>query len=437
MTTRTLPLPVPDSAGQSSSAVNPALADYDYSHFYYSSSDDVFAIFPAYDEWWYGHARPSGYYLFYQPMSTPPAPRVDVGEGLGGRRLKLLNLASYNYLGLSYHPEVLAAARAALEQYGLGAAGSPTLSGTMDVHAELERALARFTRKEAVTVFPTGYSANVGVVSALMRPGDLIVADQNVHASIVDGAILSKANVRFFRHNRPDDLERKLRGTSGKRLVIVEGVYSMDGDLAPLADIVTVTRKYGARLMLDEAHSGFVYGPTGRGVAEQFGVESEIDIRIGTFSKALGGMGGFVAGSQSLYNYMMGFARSRVFSCALSPVIGAGVLQALRIVERDETLRQRLWTNTSHMRRLLADAGVDVGESTSQIIPVMVRKDKQIFAIAERLQRDGLYLQPIIYPAVAKHRSRFRVTISATHTPAMLEEAATILIGALRAEGVL
>ncbi|MFI5311354.1 MAG: aminotransferase class I/II-fold pyridoxal phosphate-dependent enzyme, partial [Gemmatimonadales bacterium] len=213
---------------------NGALSGYDYSNFYYSSSDDVFAIFDPYDEWWYGHARKSGYYLFYQPMSTPPAPRIELQEQLHGEKLKLLNLASYNYLGLSYHPEVIAAAKVAVDKYGLGAAGSPTLSGTMDVHLELEREVARFKKKEAAMVFPTGYSTNVGLISALMRPGDWIIMDQNVHASIVDGAILSKANSCFFRHNRPDELDKKLRATTGKRLVIIEGVYSMDGDVARL-----------------------------------------------------------------------------------------------------------------------------------------------------------------------------------------------------------
>lgn len=427
-------------SGQDPAAPPPgalAFSDYDYSNFFYSSSDDIFAIFDPYDEWWYGHARKNGYYLFYQPMSTPPAPRIALREQLDGRRMQLLNLASYNYLGLSYHPEVIAAAKQALEQYGLGAAGSPTLSGTMDVHVELERELARHKQKDAAMVFATGYSTNVGVVSALMRPGDLVVMDQNVHASVVDGAILSKANARFFRHNRPDDLDRKLRGTRGKRLVIIEGVYSMDGDVARLPEIVEVAKRHGARVMLDEAHSGFVYGEHGRGVAEHFGLESEIDVHIGTFSKALGGMGGYVAGSQSLYNYLMGFARSRVFSCALAPAVSAGVLQALRIAQREPELRAQLWSNVAHMRGLLAEAGVDVGESSSQIIPVMIRNDARIFGVAKSLLSEGLYLHPILYPAVAKHRSRFRISISAAHTPEQLDEAAAILVRVLRAEGVL
>jgi glycine C-acetyltransferase len=413
------------------------IADYDYSNFYYSSADDVFAIFDPYNEWWYGHARNNGYYLFSQPMSTPPAPRIDLEEQLEYKHLQLLNLASYNYLGLSYHPEVIEAAKRALDRYGLGAAGSPILSGTMEIHVELEKALADFKNQDAVMVFPTGYSTNVGLIAALMRPGDWIIMDQNVHASIVDGAVLSKSNVRFFRHNRPEDLEKKLRDTKGKRLVIVEGVYSMDGDVARLPEIVEIAKRHGARIMIDEAHSSFLYGENGRGVAEHFGLEDDIDIHVGTFSKALGGMGGYIAGSQSLYNYLMGFARSRVFSCALSPVVSAGVLQALHIAKREPELRDRLWSNVAFIRELLDRAGIDVGESTSQIIPVMIRNDRKIFSIAQALQRAGLYLQPILYPAVAKHRSRFRISISAAHTEPQLAEAASILEDVLRAEGVL
>jgi glycine C-acetyltransferase len=433
----TVPTEPPTPPGDDARASAGAMAEYDYSNFYYSSSDDPFTIFGAYDDWWHGYARENGYYLFYQAMSTAPKPRIDLEDGLLHKSRSLLNLASYNYLGLSYHPEVMEAAKVAVDQYGLGAAGSPTLSGTMDIHVQLEEALARHAGKEAAMVFPTGYSTNVGLISGLVRPGDWIIMDQNVHASIVDGAILSKANTRFFRHNRPDELDRKLKDTKGKRLVIVEGVYSMDGDVAKLAEIVEVAKRHGARIMIDEAHSGFVYGPKGRGVAEALGLEDDMDIHVGTFSKALGGMGGYVAGSKSLCNYLMGFARSRVFSCALSPVVTAGVLKALEIAEREPELRDRLWTNVAHLRKRLGDAGVDTAESTSQIIPVMIRKDSRVFAVGEALLRAGIYLQPIIYPAVAKHRSRFRISVSAVHTPELLDNAADILIDVLRTEKIL
>ena len=415
-------------------AMNPL--DYDYSSFFYSSSDDPFAILEPYNEW-YNRAVPQGYYLFGQPISTPPDGQVMLTEMRDGTSLRLLNLSSYNYLGLSSRPEVIAAAKAALDQYGLGAAGSPILSGTMDVHVRLEQELAKFKKKEAVMVFPTGYSTNLGLISGIMRPGDWIIADQNSHASIVDGAILSKANVRFFRHNNPADLEKKLKQTTGKKLVAIEGVYSMDGDVCPLPELVAVAKKYGARILLDEAHSAFVYGAHGRGVAEHFGLEEEVDVHIGTFSKALGGQGGYVAGSKNLYNYLKGFARSRVFSCALSPVVTAGVLKSLELAQKEPQLRAQLWANVAHIRAKLDEAGVDIGQSTSQVIPIMVKNDRRVFELGHKLLRAGLYLQPIIYPAVAKHRSRFRVSISATHTIDQLDEGVAILVKVLREEGIL
>lgn len=415
-------------------AMNPL--DYDYSSFFYSSSDDPFAILEPYNEW-YNRAVPQGYYLFGQPISTPPDGQVMLTEMRDGTSLKLLNLSSYNYLGLSSRKEVIEAAKAALDQYGLGAAGSPILSGTMDVHVRLEEELAKFKKKEAVMVFPTGYSTNLGLISGIMRPGDWIIADQNSHASIVDGAILSKANVRFFRHNNPADLEKKLKQTTGKKLVAIEGVYSMDGDVCPLPELVAVAKKYGARILLDEAHSAFVYGANGRGVAEHFGLEDEVDVHIGTFSKALGGQGGYVAGSRNLYNYLKGFARSRVFSCALSPVVTAGVLKSLELAQKEPQLRTQLWANVAHIRAKLDEAGVDIGQSTSQVIPIMVKNDRRVFELGHKLLRAGLYLQPIIYPAVAKHRSRFRVSISATHTIDQLDEGVAILVKVLREEGIL
>jgi len=418
-------------------ASRPASAlDYDYSSFYHSASDDPFAILGPYNEW-VERAMLEGYYLFSQAMSTPPRGEVRVTEGLHRRPVHLINLSSYNYLGLSVRPEVIAAAKAALDMYGLGAAGSPILSGTMDVHVQLEEALARFRRKEAAMVFPTGYSTNVGMISGLMRPGDWVIADQNAHASIVDGSILSKATVRFFRHNNAEDLERKLKQATGKKLVAIEGVYSMDGDVCPLPDLVAVAKKYGARIMLDEAHSAFVYGRTGRGVAELYGLEDAIDIHIGTFSKALGGQGGYVASSRKLYNYLKGFARARVFSCALSPVVAAGVLKSLEIAQAEPKLRDQLWDNVRHIRDRLSEAGVDVGNSTSQIIPIMVRNDRRVFEICHKLLGAGVYLQPVIYPAVAKHRSRFRVSISSAHTREQLDEGAARLIRVLRQERIL
>ncbi|MGD2047443.1 MAG: aminotransferase class I/II-fold pyridoxal phosphate-dependent enzyme [Gemmatimonadota bacterium] len=413
-----------ENAEESQHPTVPAAMEYDYTNFYFGAGDDPFALLEPFDDW-YSQVEPAGYYLYELPLHTAPGTRVDVQDTkTGDMRRGLINFASYNYLGLSYRPEVKEAIKEATDIYGGGSSGSPILSGTTALHRAFAEEMADFKGKEATLVFPTGYSANVGTIAGLMRSGDLIVADQFAHASIVDGMILSKAKSRFFRHNRADDLDRKLSGFDGKKLVIVEGVYSMDGDVPPLAELIEVCRKHGARLMIDEAHSAFLFGPTGKGVAEDQGVEDEVDIHLGTFSKSLGGQGGYVAGSQKLINYLRGFSRSRFFSCALSPVVVAGLRKALELARNEPELRTKLWDNVATMQGLLNDAGVPIGDSTSQVVPIMVRDDARIFMIGEELMREGIFINPVRYPAVGKHKSRFRMSISAAHTREDLEEGA-------------
>ena len=412
------------------------VSEYDYSNFYSGTGEDPFNMLDPFDAWW-THARPWGYYMFGLPMRTAPRSRVDIVETKDRKALDgLINLASYNYLGLSYRPEVIEAAVEALRTYGLGASGSPILSGTFDLHERLAEEMAAFKKKEAVLLFPTGYSANLGLIAGLMRAGDWVLADQYAHASVVDGMVLSKANTRFFRHNDPEDLDRKLRKCPGKKLVVVEGVYSMDGDVVPLREVVEVCRRHGARILIDEAHSTFIFGANGRGVAEHFGVEDEVDIHLGTFSKSLGGIGGFVAGPAKLVNYLRGFARSHVFSCAMPPPIAAGLRKSLEIAIAEPELRTKLWSNTRYLQKLLRDENVDIGDSVSQVVPIMIRDDDKIFAIGEDLLHDGVYLHPIRYPAVGKHRSRFRISVSAAHEPEQLAEGARIIANVLRRHGI-
>ena len=420
-----------DSAVDAPPAV-PSAMEYDYTNFYFGSGSDAFALLEPFDDWW-REVKPSGYYLYELPLHSQPGTRVDVEDTHTGEiRRGLVNFASYNYLGLSYRPEVKQAIKDAVDIYGGGSSGSPILSGTTVLHQQLAEEVAAFKGKEAALIFPTGYSANVGTIAGLMRSGDLIVADQFAHASVVDGMILSKAKSRFFRHNRVDDLESKLKGFDGKKLVIVEGVYSMDGDVPPLAEIVEVCRKYGARIMIDEAHSAFIYGETGKGVVEDQGFDDEIDIHLGTFSKSLGGQGGYTAGSHKLINYLRGFSRSRVFSCALSPVVVAGVLKALELARTEPELRAKLWENVAYMQKLLADAEVPIGDSTSQVIPIMVRDDARVLQMGEDIFREGVYINPVRYPAVGKHKSRFRMSISAAHSKEELEEGVAAMVRVLR-----
>jgi 8-amino-7-oxononanoate synthase len=417
-------------------AAAPEAMEYDYTNFYFGAGDDPFALLEPFDDWW-REVRPAGYYLYELPLHSAPGTRVDVEDTKTGELRKgLVNFASYNYLGLSYRPEVKEAIKEAADIYGGGSSGSPILSGTTELHKLFAEEIADFKGKEAAMIFPTGYSANVGTIAGLMRSGDLIVADQYAHASIVDGMILSKAKSRFFRHNRPDDLERKLKGFEGKKLVIIEGVYSMDGDTPPLAEIVEVCRRHGARLMIDEAHSAFVFGETGKGVAEDQGLDDEIDIHLGTFSKSLGGQGGYIAGSRQLVNYLRGFSRSRFFSCALSPVVVAGLRKALELARNEPELREKLWENVAYMQKLLSDAEVPMGDSTSHVIPIMVRDDARVFAMGEEIFREGVFINPVKYPAVGKHKSRFRMSISAAHTREDLEEGAEKITKVLRRYGI-
>ncbi len=422
-------------AAQKKEAGKTTFAEYDYSNFYYGSGDDPLNLLGPFKEW-YDEALPNGYYLYSEPLQTAPATRVCVRNRRTGQVQDLINMASYNYLGISYRDEVKEAAIEATRKYGLGASGSPILSGTLEIHNELAAAIASFKEKEAAILFPTGYSANVGFISSLMRPGDNIILDQYSHASIVDGAILAKSQTVFFRHNNPLDLERKLSRCKGKKLVVVEGVYSMDGDVCALPEVVDVAKRHGARILIDEAHSTFLFGANGRGVAEHFDLEDEIDFHLGTFSKSLGGQGGFVCGTRELVDYVNAFGRSRFFSCNLAPPVAAGLLAGLRIVENEPQLRARLWSNVAFLRRRFAEEGIDIGKSTSQVMPVMVNNDAKVFAVAEKIQDGGLFLNPVTYPAVPKHKSRLRISVSAAHSEEELEAAVQIIARVLRDEGI-
>jgi 8-amino-7-oxononanoate synthase len=424
-----------EAAHKKAEGNKPTFAEYDYSNFYYGAGDDPLNLLGPFASW-YEEALPNGYYLYSEPVHSAPTTRVQIKDRKTGQLRDLLNLASYNYLGISYRDEVKQAAIEAVHKYGLGASGSPILSGTFDIHNELAEAMASFKDKPAAILFPTGYSANVGFISALMRSGDNVILDQYSHASIVDGAILAKSKTLFFRHNNPMDLERKLLKCTGKKLVVVEGVYSMDGDVCALPEIVEVAKRHGARVLIDEAHSTFLFGANGRGVAEHFGLDKEVDFHLGTFSKSLGGQGGFVCGSKDLVDYVNAFGRSRFFSCNLAPPVAAGLLAGVKIVEAEPQLRAKLWSNVAFLRRRFAEEGVDIGKSTSQVMPVQVNNDSRVFAVAERIQERGLFLQPVTYPAVPKHKSRLRISVSAAHTEADLEFATQVIAGVLREEGI-
>ncbi|MEY3211382.1 MAG: hypothetical protein RIT28_1863 [Pseudomonadota bacterium] len=409
----------------------PHWTSHDLSHFRSTTGDDVFDIHDHFARWSEG-SRPGGYDLYLKALRSAPTPRVSLHGATEG----LINLASYNYLGLSCRPEVINAAVEAVQTFGLGAAGSPHLSGLLKIHEDFAAELAAFKGAEAALLFPSGYSANVGTLAALVGAEDWVIADMSAHASIFDGCQLAQAKLSLFRHNDMASLKKRLQGAKGRKLVVVEGVYSMDGDVAPLDEVAALCAEHGARLMVDEAHSAFVYGENGRGLGEHYGVEHAVDVHFGTLSKSLGGMGGYVAGSKTLIDYLRAYARSQVFSCALSPPVVGGLRAALAIARAEPELRTKLWENVVICREALLAEGVDIGDSTSQVIPIMIRDDRRIFDICRSLEAAGVYLNPILYPAVKRAQSRFRVSISAAHAPDELRLAAKIIGDVLRAYGV-
>lgn len=351
----------------------------------------------------------------------------------------VLLFSSNNYLGLANHPVLKRAAAEAIERFGCGSGASRLISGSMAVHHELEARLAALKKTEAALVFPTGYHANVGVLSALMGPGDTILSDGLNHASIIDGCRLSRAEVRVYPHGDAQALTALLAACppSGQRLIVTDTVFSMDGDLAPLAELVELARRYDAWLMVDEAHATGVFGPHGGGLVEQAGLEERVDIHMGTLGKALGGIGAYVAGSRELIDWLVNRARSFVYTTGMPPAAAASALAALDLVEREPERRQRLWDNTRFLSDGLRGLGYRIGDSRSQILPVIIGDARQTMALAEATLRRGVFAHGIRPPTVPEGTSRIRVTPMATHTRAQLERTLDAFESAGKEVGVL
>ena len=336
---------------------------------------------------------------------------------LDGREVLLF--CSNNYLGLAGHPMVKAAAMAAVERFGGGTGAARLVSGTIELHQELERRLARFKGTEAALLFNSGYAANTGVISALVGKGDVIFSDRLNHASIVDGAILSRAKLIRYPHNDIETLCRLLHETqtAGNRLIVTDGVFSMDGDLAKLRELVAVKREFGALLMVDDAHGTGVIGAGGRGSAEMCGCQGEIDIQMGTLGKALGSFGAYVAASREIVEYLVNSARSFIFSTSLPPAVLAASLAALEIVDspEGESLRGRLGAMTSLFRQSLNSAGFDTMGSETQIVPIRVGGAEETMEFTRQLLEDGVFVQGIRPPTVPAGSCRLRCTIMASH----------------------
>src|SRR5438105_11931135 len=346
----------------------------------------------------------------------------------GGKPRSVINLCSYNYLGLANRPEVIAAARDALSKYGMGACGSPLLSGMTDLHRQLERRVAEFLDREDAMLFNSGFGGALGTISGLLRKTDVAVLDNRSHLSLRDGAVLSRCRTEKFEHNDPASLDAALKRQQGRRqLVIVEGIYSMDGDFGKLPELLAVADAYGAKVFVDEAHSILGCGENGRGAAEHFGVQDRFPLVYGTFSKAFGALGGFVAGPKETLQYLRFYAHPYVYSCALPPVIIAAILKALEIAKREPERRTLLWENADYFHAQLRGLGIDTGESTTYIMPIVIGDRERMYRLGHQLRGRGLWVAPVDYPAVPQDRICFRACVTALHTRADLDEALNIL----------
>lgn len=376
-------------------------------------------------------ARAADVLPYFRQLESPAAPVVEME---GAERIML---GSNNYLGLTGDPRVMEGARTALERYGTGLTGSRLLNGTIDLHLQLEAELAAFMGTEDAIVFTTGHQANIGCLGTILAPGDTVVADSGDHASILDGCVLSRAKLRAFRHNRLDKLERTLEkaaGDGGGILVVVDGVFSMEGDVAPLPEITDLCSRFGARLMVDEAHGVGTLGARGAGASELFGVEDRVDLRMGTFSKSLASCGGFIAGPEEVIEYLRIASRPFLFTAAAVPAAIGAALAALRILTSDEgpALTVRLQDNARYLNRGLHDLGFHVVDPTrladgtdvvTPIVPVLVADDWKAVLLWRALYDHGVYVNVAIHPAVPPGGALLRTSVMATHDTAVLDRA--------------
>ncbi|MFO7840560.1 MAG: pyridoxal phosphate-dependent aminotransferase family protein [Fidelibacterota bacterium] len=382
---------------------------------YFGKYPDVFTKMYAFTRT--GTARAMGYYPYYPRIERSDATEVTID----GKQIVMLG--SNNYLGLSNHPDVIQAGVDALKKYGSGLTGSRLLNGNILLHDELEAQLADFVHMESALVFSTGFGVNLGTISTVCGPNDIIFSDQYNHASIVDGVRFSGAAKQKYRHNNMKDLEAQLADSDPKvpRFIVTDGVFSMEGDIAKLDKIVELSKKYPSRLMVDDAHSIGVLGPGGEGTAAHFGVTKDVDLIMGTFSKSLGCIGGFVAGEKMVIEYFKHHTRAMIFTAALPPSNVASVMAALKIIRSEPGRREQLRKNTEFIREGLESLGFDIGDSVTPIIPIVIGKDAKTFQVWKSLMDAGVYTNPVISPATPPGRGLLRTSYMATHTREQLE----------------
>ncbi len=338
---------------------------------------------------------------------------------------QVVNLASNNYLGLTTHPRLREAAIKAIRDYGVGSGAVRTIIGTMTLHERLEEKLAQFKRTDAAIVFQSGFTANTGVIPAVMGEGDVIISDELNHASIIDGCRLTRAVRKVYRHKDTGELQQRLEESRDARrvMVVTDGVFSMDGDIAPLPSIVELSEKYGAVVMVDDAHASGVLGKNGRGSVDHFGLHGRVHIQVGTLSKAIGALGGYIAGSRSLRDWLIQRGRPYLFSTSHPPAVAASCIAALELLEQEPHLIDRLWENTRYFKAELARLGFDTGGSETPITPVIVGESAKALRMSARLFDEGVFAQAIVYPTVTRDRARIRTIVTAAHTREKLDQA--------------
>jgi len=339
---------------------------------------------------------------------------------------KVINLSSNNYLGFANHPRLKKAAIEAVEKYGAGAGAVRTIVGNMSIHEELEKLLAEFKREEAVFVYQSGFNCNAGTIQAITEEGDLIISDELNHASIIDGSRLSKADRKIFKHSDMDDLERVLKENRAKYrnvLIITDGVFSMDGDIAKLPEIVELAEKYEAMTYVDDAHGSGVLGESGRGTVDHFGLHGRVDFSIGTLSKAIGVVGGYVAGSRTMYEWLNHRARPVLFSTSLPPAAVGAIMEAVRMLMESTEYTDRLWDNARYFKQKLGTLGFNTGHSETPITPVIIGDEAKTMEFSRKLLENGVFVSGIVFPTVPRGTGRVRCMVTAAHTKEQLDRA--------------
>lgn len=364
-------------------------------------------------------AKAAGVYPYFRPISSDQ----DTVVQIDGK--PVLMFGSNSYLGLTNHPKIKEGSIKAVEKYGTGCAGSRFLNGTLDIHIELEEKLAKLVGKEEALVYATGFTVNSGVVPCLGGREDYLLLDRLNHASIIEGSRLSLAKQFKYRHNDMEQLEKFLQQCEPDKikLIVADGVFSMEGDLAKLPEMVDLAKKYNASIMIDEAHSLGVFGETGAGVCEHFGVQNDVELIMGTFSKSLATIGGFIASNKDVINYLKHNSRTLIFSASITPAAAGAVLAALEVMAEEKWRQKALWDNTHRMLQAFKDRGFETGHTTTPIIPLYVRDNEKTFRLTRMLMDDGVFVNPVVSPAVPSQDTLIRISLMATHTFDQIDEA--------------